>query len=327
MQYFNQQAIDKGRIDKILAQMSGLSRNYVQKLLQMGYVWHDDDAISEADYTVQQGDKLIWAVPDATKTELLPENIPLDIHYEDDDLLVLDKQAFLCVHPAPAHANGTLVNALLYHCGEKLLGVGGEMRPGIVHRLDKDTSGLLVVAKNHDTHQHLSAQFARHDVTRRYIAFVKKMKTAQKGRLEGYIGRHMVNRQKMALYNDEGRRDANNNNDKGSNGRKFAALNYAMQILYKNGAAKVECQLHTGRTHQIRVQMSAAGMPLIGDKIYGTRINMKGGNIIDTDSVFPRQALHAVHLGFQHPKKDEFMCFDSALPHDLQQLQAQLESF
>ncbi|MCH9851905.1 MAG: RluA family pseudouridine synthase [Alphaproteobacteria bacterium] len=319
MQYFNQQACDKGRIDKIVAQMSGLSRNYVQKLLQMGYVWHDDNAINAADYAVQIGDRLLWAVPDATKTELLPEKIPLDIHYEDDDLLVLDKQAFLCVHPAPSHEQGTLVNALLYHCGETLIGVGGELRPGIVHRLDKDTSGLLVVAKNHDTHQHLSAQFARHDVTRRYIAFVKKMKDTPKGRLEGYIGRHMVHRQKMALYND-----ANANNNKGHHGYKFAALDYAMQILYKNGAAKIECKLHTGRTHQIRVQMSAAGMPLIGDKTYGAHINMKGGN---ADIVLPRQALHAVHLGFQHPKKDEFMCFDSALPHDLQQLQAQLESF
>ena len=325
MQYFNQQAIDKGRIDKILAQMSGLSRNYVQKLLQMGYVWHDDDVISEADYTVQQGDRLIWAVPEATKIDLLPENISLDIHYEDEDLLVVDKQAFLCVHPAPSHESGTLVNALLYHCGDTLRGVGGEMRPGIVHRLDKDTSGLLVVAKNHDTHLHLSAQFARHDVTRRYIAFVKKMKNLQKGRLEGYIGRHMVNRQKMALYNDA------SNNVEGGNARRFAAMDYEIQASYKNGAARVECQLYTGRTHQIRVQMSAAGMPLIGDKIYGTRINMQGGNSLGGNSlggnsVFSRQALHAVHLGFQHPKKDEFMVFDSALPQDLQQLQACLNA-
>ncbi len=320
MQYFNQQAIDKGRIDKILAQMSGLSRNYVQKLLHKGYVWHDDDAIKEADYSVQQGDRLIWAVPDATKTDLLPENIPLDIYYEDDDLLVVDKQAFLCVHPAPSHETGTLVNALLYHCGEKLLGVGGEMRPGIVHRLDKDTSGLLVVAKNHETHQHLSSQFADHSITRRYIAFVKKTQNLKKGRLEGYIGRHMVNRQKMALYNDA--------DSGGGNARKFAAMNYEIQCVYSNGAARVECQLHTGRTHQIRVQMSAANMPLIGDKIYGARINMQGGNVLggNADSTFPRQALHAVHLGFQHPKKDKFMRFDSALPQDLQQLQAHLNA-
>ncbi len=312
MEYFKKKVVMTGRIDKILSGMSELSRTRIKKLVQQGYVWHNDELVDEADYRVQIGDDISWAVPEIETLDVEAEDIPLDILYEDEDLLVVNKVAFMCVHPAPGQWHGTLVNALLHHCGENLstggANIGGVMRPGIVHRLDKDTSGILVVAKNDKAHQHLSAQFFDHSIKRYYIAFTKKAPEIHQACLEGYIGRHPVDRKRMHLYRDE------------SKGKK-AIMNYKLQEIYGNQTAQIECELHTGRTHQIRVQMSAVALPLIGDPIYGAKVKIAGEPI-----TFHRQALHAAHLSFRHPRNEEIMSFTADLPADLQNLQKTLRA-
>ena len=306
MEYRSAQIQLAGRIDKVLAQISDLSRTRVKKLLQSGCVWHGDDEITEPDYKVQAGDVLKWHLPEPEALDVTAEKIALDVLHEDSDLLVVNKPAFMCVHPAPGQWQGTLVNALLYHCGASLSGIGGVMRPGIVHRLDKDTSGILVVAKNDNAHHFLSAQFASHVIERKYMAFTKKTPREPQAKLHGYIGRHPTHRKKMHLFRDE-------------NKGKEAIMHYRLQQNYHNQTAKIECQLYTGRTHQIRVQMSAHGLPLIGDTVYGSGVNMHGGNV-----EFHRQALHAFHLSFKHPATEQWMSFTSDLPDDLQQLEQQL---
>ena len=306
MQHQTHKFDESGRLDKLLAHASGLSRSYVQKLIKQGHVWQGEHEISEADYQLHAGDDISWTVPEASTLDLQPEAIGLDILYQDKDLLVVNKAAFMCVHPAPGQWQGTLVNALLHHCGDELSGIGGVARPGIVHRLDKDTSGILVVAKNDHAHHHLSAQFASHDIARHYIAFCKKTPDTKQARIEGYIGRHPKDRKKMHLFNEAQKHKG-----------RWAAMDYQLQASYNCLAAKIKCTLHTGRTHQIRVQMSAIGLPLIGDPVYGGRQEI--ANI-----TLNRQALHAYHLGFKHPQDERLMEFSTALPEDLLALEQQL---
>ena len=295
--------ITAGRADKILSELSGFSRTQAKRMILNGLVFQDQTVISAADELVKIGAILSWRELEAVPLNVVPEPIALEILYEDEDLLVVEKPAFMCVHPAPGQWHGTLVNALLHHCGASLSGIGGVIRPGIVHRIDKDTSGILVVAKNDFAHQHLSKQFFEHSIERVYDAFVKNIPDNY-GQLEGYIGRHSVNRQKMSLL------DAKRG--------KYAKMEYWLVTRYHQ-SARVKCKLYTGRTHQIRVQMAAANYPLIGDKIYG------GNKKLDKIE-FARQALHAGYLGFTHPRNGKKLAFESPLPDDMQKLQTALEN-
>jgi 23S rRNA pseudouridine1911/1915/1917 synthase len=240
--------------------------------------------------------------------------IPLAIRFEDEHLIVVDKPAGLVVHPAPGNPEGTLVNALLAHCGDSLAGIGGVRRPGIVHRLDKDTSGLLVVAKTELAHRALSRDFAGRRIERAYSAFVWGVPVPTTGEISGNIGRSPRNRKKMAVV-PEGR------------GRS-AVTRYRVERRYADHAALIECRLLTGRTHQIRVHLSHAGHSLIGDPVYGTRSGRAAARLGPAGaaiSAFPRQALHARLLGFTHPATGEKLRFESPLPADLAELKRNLE--
>lgn len=265
-------------------------------------------------------------LPRPETTDTTPQDIPLNIVFEDDHLIVVDKPAGMVVHPAPGSPADTLVNALLYHCGDSLSGIGGERRPGIVHRIDKDTSGLLVVAKTDNAHQRLAAQFEAHTSQRRYLALAHGTIDAADPRLRGTPGisfeaggilkitsglaRHATDRQKQAVYFGKGRHAVTRARMIESFGTPPAAM-------------LVECQLETGRTHQIRVHMAHAGLGLIGDPVYGgakRASTRRLGAAADAISQFPRQALHAAHLGFVHPSTGQQMVFDSPLPGDMAQL-------
>ncbi len=268
-------------------------------------------------------------LPQAETAEAGPEDIPLDIVFEDGDVIVLNKPAGMVVHPAPGSPSGTLVNALLHHAGGSLSGIGGVARPGIVHRIDKDTSGLMVVAKNDLAHQSLSAQFAAHSIDRVYDAFVWGSPSASQARLAGLppvafekggtvritasMGRHPTDRKKMAVVKSGGRH----------------AVTRAQSILgFGETAAYVSCRLETGRTHQIRVHMSHIGHPLIGDPVYGRGRSMPNGAPDEAAVVikeFGRQALHARLLGFEHPTLGEFMRFEREWPEDMSALKTALE--
>ena len=244
--------------------------------------------------------------PEPTEPDPEPENIPLDIVYEDDDLLVISKPAGLVVHPGAGHWTGTLVNALLYHCGDSLSGINGVKRPGIVHRIDKDTSGLLVVAKNDKAHVGLAKQFEVHSIQRTYDAFVWGL-TPESGRIEGNIGRSPSNRQKMAIVKVGG---------------KPAVTHYERVDAYGVLASHIKCHLETGRTHQIRVHMTSIKHPLIGDELYGSAPKFAPDSI----RYFPRQALHAGLLGFIHPITQKQMLFEVPLPKDLENLKVLLNA-
>lgn len=300
--------LSKIRLDKFLADnFPEYSRNQFIRLIGAGAVKilgqekvqlsPDDKVIAGATYTI--------IPPEPIEPNPEPENIPLDIVYEDGDLLVVNKPAGLVVHPGAGNWTGTLVNALLYHCGDSLSGINGVKRPGIVHRIDKDTSGLLVVAKNDFAHQGLAKQFEVHSIERIYDAFVWGL-VNEKGRIEGNIGRSSSNRQKMALV---------------LQGGKPAVTHYERQEAYGITASHVKCHLETGRTHQIRVHMTSIKHPLIGDGLYGSAPK----NAPDELRFFPRQALHAGLLGFVHPKTNEKMTFMADLPEDLIQLKDNLE--
>jgi 23S rRNA pseudouridine1911/1915/1917 synthase len=292
-----------------------LSRSRLKALILEGAVSVNDSMCGDPSKKVQPGMAIEIAVPPPEDATPVPENIPLDIVYEDDDLLVLNKQAGLVVHPAPGHSRGTLVNALLYHCGNSLSGIGGVRRPGIVHRLDKDTSGLMIVAKNDAAHQGLSAQLADRSLSRHYHAVVWHAPTLRKGKVDEPVGRHPASRQKMAVNRRNGRP---------------AVTHYTLLEAYGGGtAALLECRLETGRTHQVRVHMAYAGHPLVGDPVYGAQATaasslLKKGGYSDaakqTILQFPRQALHACKIHFIHPVTDEGMAFEASLPGDLQTL-------
>ena len=297
------------RLDKFLAsQLKYISRSRLQKLIEDGNVSFDDIIIADNSHKTKTGETYRVVIPPAVDAEPEPENIALNISYEDDDLLVVNKPAGMTVHPAVGAYSGTLVNALLYHCKDNLSGINGVKRPGIVHRIDKDTSGLLVVAKNDYAHNFLSEQFAEHSIERTYLAFVYGTPNPLAGRIEGNIGRSSTDRKKMALV---------------ENGGKTAVTNYKTLELFKRAAALVQCNLETGRTHQIRVHLSSIGNALIGDQVYvkAHRSSLPIPEYLKTTiNFFPRQALHAKSLGFIHPRSKEFVQFDSELPADLQEL-------
>ena len=252
-------------------------------------------------------------VPAAVASELVAEDIPLTIVYEDADLLVIDKPAGLTVHPAPGNYTGTLVQALLHHCGDSLSGIGGVARPGIVHRLDKDTSGVMVAAKTDAAHQGLSALFAAHDIDRLYIALVRGAPYPPKGTIETRLGRSQHDRKKIAVLKTGGR---------------LAITHYRTEATFgpadKPTAARVSCQLETGRTHQIRVHMASKGTPCLGDPTYGSGPPAQPVREAIAASGLDRQALHAAVLGFVHPISGETLRFETPLPEDMRGLEERL---
>ena len=276
------------RLDSLLAaQLTDISRSMIQRLIEEEHVSCNGRTVSKS-FRTKEGDKLQLILPDPAPVQVLPQNIPLNILYEDDHLLVVNKPKGMVVHPAPGNPDGTLVNALLYHCRGSLSGIGGELRPGIVHRIDKDTSGLLVVAKDDRTHAGLSEQMAVHGIHRLYQAVVYGS-LKEDGFVEAPIGRHKTDRKKMAVTQQNS---------------KYAYTGYRVLEKYI-GFTHIECKLKTGRTHQIRVHMASIGHPLAGDEVYGPRAVIKklGG-----------QCLHAKTLGFVHPISGKYMEFDSPLP-------------
>lgn len=303
------------RLDKWLAQiLPDLSRSRLKALIDDGQVEDDDGPIDDASRKVRAGETYLVIVPPATAAEPLPEDIPLVVVYEDEHLIVVDKPAGMVVHPAPGNATATLVNALLHHCTASLSGIGGVRRPGIVHRLDKDTSGLIVAAKTDAAHQGLAAQFAEHSITRTYRALCWGVPVPGKGEIEGNIGRSSADRKKMAVVN---------------RGGKSALTRYLVKQSFGAVAALVECRLATGRTHQIRVHMTSIGHPLVGDPVYGrgrhARLKALSDRQREALASFPRQALHAFQLGFTHPASGERLTFHSDTPNDINTLIALLE--
>jgi len=300
------------RLDKALALLCpDISRARLKPLIQKGEVTVNNAPITQVSYKVKPGDKLTLNIPDAIPDTPEAENIPLNILYEDDDLLVINKQAGLVVHPGAGNWTGTLVNALLYHCGDTLSGIGGVKRPGIVHRLDKDTSGLMLVAKHDQAHQGLSQQLEERSLSRIYSALVWKCPHLKKNKIDAALARHTTNRIKMAISNKEEAR--------------HAVTHYTVEKTFGDYASHITCQLETGRTHQIRVHMQHAGFPLLGDPLYGLvdqerqAILKRAGFDADKVSVinaFPRQALHAKEISFIHPVTGAEMHFESLPPSD-----------
>jgi 23S rRNA pseudouridine1911/1915/1917 synthase len=304
---------ETGRLDKVLAkalsvsglsEAEGLSRARVQQLIKNGKVVCAGVAVCDPNAAVQLGQVYDIEVPPPVAAEPEAQDIPLDILYEDADLLVINKPVGLVVHPAAGHRDSTLVNALLAHCGQGLSGIGGVARPGIVHRLDKETSGLMVVAKNDMAHQGLTAQFADRSLSRVYQTVVWGLPKPLKGEIEGAIGRHPRSRQKMAVV---------------SKGGKEALTYYETKQAFANIAALVECHLATGRTHQIRVHMAHMGHPVVGDPLYGERRARKKA-VISELQAFPRQALHAGEIKFIHPRTKRKLNFKASMPEDMASL-------
>ena len=313
------------RLDRFLSiQLSDLSRSRVKTLIKEGQVLKDDQKILEPNYRVKTGECFQITIPEAEPALPKAQNIPLNVVYEDNSLIVIDKPSGLVVHPAAGNWTGTLVNALIYHCGESLSGIGGVKRPGIVHRLDKETSGLMVVAKTDHAHKYLSEQFAAHGrdgrMTRAYKALVWGKLLRQKGVIEAALGRKDSNRQKMSVV---------------KTGGKHAVTHYEVLETFKNDddeivVSLVKCILETGRTHQIRVHLSHIGHPLLGDQTYGSgfaasrsRLDERSQKNLD---ILNRQALHAYHIGFEHPETGEYIHFDSPFPKKIASLCKSLES-
>ncbi len=287
----------KTRLDKFLANsLKDISRAGIQRLITQGYVSLDDEIITDKNYKIKEGDSFSVIIPPPQEADPLPENIDIEIVYEDKDIVIVNKPSGMTVHPAPGQWSGTLVNALLYRIKD-LSGIGGIKRPGIVHRIDKDTSGLLVVAKNDIAHQKLSEQFFHHTIQRTYFAVCNGLPNPLKGSIEKNIGRSRFDRQKMAALEAGGKH----------------AITHYQTISSNNGASLIKCNLETGRTHQIRVHMASIGCSLIGDKIYGK------GKIS-----FSRQALHAKSLGFVHPTTGQDIYFESDFPNDFAELISEL---
>ena len=296
--------LGEGRLDTaIAAALPQLSRARVQALLSEDALEVDGVKVADGSTRKLAGKAFALAVPVPRPDKAEAQDIALDIVYEDDHLLVVDKPAGLVVHPAAGHPDGTLVNALLHHCHGRLSGIGGVQRPGIVHRIDRDTSGLLVVAKTDKAHEGLAKLFATHDIERRYFAVVSGIPAPPAGIVRTQIGRSTTNRKKMAVLPD--------------NKGKHAVTHFATVERFKS-ASMVSCTLETGRTHQVRVHMAHIGHPLIGDSVYSNRQNPY--RIGPNQSKFDRQALHAANLGFIHPVTGETMSFESRLPEDMQLL-------
>ena len=297
----------RARLDRILADhVPALSRSRLKNLIETGRVSIAGETITEPGYRVKPGQAVTLIIPPPVDETPRAQAIPLKVAYEDDDLIVVDKPAGLVVHPAPGNPDRTLVNALLAHCGASLSGIGGVRRPGIVHRLDKDTSGLMVAAKHDAAHHGLSAQFATRRLSRIYNAIVWGVPRPDEGRIEGAIGRDPRNRKRMAVR---------------ISGGKHAVTRY--RVLQSWGArwSLVECRLETGRTHQIRVHMSHAGHPLLCDALYGgARRRGQGDRLRAALALCPRQALHAARLAFVHPVSGAELAFESPLPADMRAL-------
>jgi 23S rRNA pseudouridine1911/1915/1917 synthase len=291
------------RLDRILAaHLATLSRSRLKKLIETGQVSLEGETINDPAMRVKGGQSFVVDLPAPVADRPEPQAMDLAIVYEDDQLLVLDKPAGLVVHPAPGNPDRTLVNALLAHCGASLAGIGGMKRPGIVHRIDKDTSGLMVVAKTELAQQRLSADFAAHRLTRAYLAVVRGVPSPRAGTIATRIGRSRANRKKMAVL---------------ASGGKEAVTHYRVLRALGLRAALIECRLATGRTHQIRVHLTSIGHPLIGDQTYGSG---RGAALPEAARVFPRQALHANLIGFDHPVSGSHLEFSSPLPADMAQL-------
>jgi 23S rRNA pseudouridine1911/1915/1917 synthase len=307
------------RLDRVLARAFGdLSRSRLQALVRDGRVKVAGAVVRESSARVQPGAEIVLEIPAAAPAELRGEPIALAVVYEDEDIVVIDKPAGLVVHPAAGHDSGTLVNALIAHCGESLSGIGGVKRPGIVHRLDKDTSGLLVVAKTDRAHRGLAAQFADHGRTgaleRAYIALVWGVPDPTRGVVDGAIARSSANREKMAVVAD----------DRGRHARTHYAVEAVFGPAKEPVASFLRCTLETGRTHQIRVHMAKIGHPLLGDESYGAGFKTKAVRLSpearEALRGLGRQALHAAVLGFEHPLSGENLHFESEPPPDLQRL-------
>ncbi len=294
-----------GRLDKALADSTELSRARIQALIADGQVTVDGHRATSASAKVAEGTTFTIQVPAAIEPEAKPQDIPLDIVFEDDHLVVVNKPAGMVVHPAAGNADGTLVNALLHHCAGQLSGIGGVARPGIVHRIDKDTSGLLVVAKSDAAHEGLAAQFADHSIHRRYLAICGGNPQPASGTIEGRIGRSDVNRKKMAVL------------EKKSSRGKHAITHYK-RLQHLADSALLECRLETGRTHQVRVHCASIGHALLGDPLYGKTPKPLKSLLLELN--FARQALHAAELGFFHPISKENLRFEAELPDDMREL-------
>ena len=283
------------RIDKFLSRnCENLSRSYIQKLLKDGNIMVNKLAV-KANYKIASGDVIEIRIPESEPLDILPEDIPLDILYEDSDILIVNKPKGMVVHPSPGHYTHTLVNAVLYHCGGNLSGINGVIRPGIVHRIDMNTTGSLLICKNDRAHQILAEQLKEHSITRRYHAIVHGNIKEDSGTVDAPIGRHPADRKKMSTKSQHGR---------------HAVTHY--RVLERFGSyTYIECELETGRTHQIRVHMSSIGHPILGDDVYGpARCPFK----------LEGQTLHAKTLGIVHPSTKEYMEFDAPLPQYFQNL-------
>lgn len=287
------------RIDKFITEMSeDISRSRIQGVLKAGGVTVNGAPV-KANYKVAAGDVIELDIPENVEPDILPENIPLDIIYEDEDILVVNKPKGMVVHPSAGHYTGTLVNAVMHHCKGQLSGINGVLRPGIVHRIDMDTTGALVVCKNDLAHACLAEQLSKHSITRKYRAIVYHGIGEDEGTVDAPIGRHPIDRKKMAINHKNGKR---------------AVTHY--KVLERLGAfTYIECQLETGRTHQIRVHMASIRHPLLGDAVYGpqnSKYHLQG------------QALHAMTLGFQHPRTGQYMEFEAPLPAYFEELLTKL---
>ncbi len=301
--------LGKGRLDRALAEaLPEISRARIQTLLAEGSLLVNGTVETDCSAKKFAGLQFALTFPPLKPDKAQPQQIDLVIPYEDDFLLIVDKPAGLVVHPSAGHADGTLVNALLHHCKGRLSGIGGVERPGIVHRIDKDTSGLLVIAKTDAAHEGLAKLFALHDIDRQYWAVVSGVPAPPAGSIRTQIGRSTSDRKKMAVLS-EGR-------------GKHAVTHFKTEKAFKK-TALVSCKLETGRTHQVRVHMAHIGHPLIGDATYSNR--QKTYKIGPNQSIFARQALHARHLGFIHPITGKDMQFDSNLPGDIQELLSELD--
>lgn len=290
------------RIDKYLShEMDSFSRSYIQKLIKEGHVFVNGKSV-KANYKLSYDETVIVEIPELTEPDIVAEDIPLDILYEDQDILIVNKPKGMVVHPAAGHYSGTLVNALMYHCGDSLSGINGVMRPGIVHRIDMDTTGSLLVCKNDTAHQKLAAQLKDHSIKRVYHAIVQGNFKEDSGTINAPIGRHPVERKKMSINYQNGRE---------------AVTHY--QVLERFGNyTYIACRLETGRTHQIRVHMASIHHPLLGDSVYGPQ-------------KFPYplqgQTLHAKILGIIHPETNEYMEFDAPLPGYFENLLRRMRQF
>ena len=294
-EYFVTEETAGDRIDKFLAeQYENLSRSFLQKLLKSGEVMVDGRPV-KASYKVAEGDLISFEVPEAVEPEIVPEDIPLDILYEDHDVILVNKPKGMVVHPAAGHYTGTLVNALMFHCKEDLSGINGVLRPGIVHRIDMDTTGVIIACKNDLAHNSIAAQLKEHSITRRYQAIVHGALKDDEGVIDEPIGRSPKDRKKMAVNYNNG---------------KPAVTHYKVLTRFKD-FTHIECRLETGRTHQIRVHMASIGHPLLGDAVYGPAkcpYKLQG------------QTLHAGILGFVHPRTGEYMEFSAPLPEYFEEL-------